>query len=65
METRGYSNNLRLVTFETFNSEFERQIPQHETYNSAFQAAEEVVGKHYTSYESFRVTRARQRRKGK
>ena len=63
VETRGYSSTLRALPFENFNAEFERQLPQHKNYRDAFEAAEEVIGKHYTTYESFKSARAQKRRR--
>jgi hypothetical protein len=57
VETRSYRNDLRQLPFNTFNEEFEKQLPQHQNYTAAFEATEEVVGRYYSSYDSFRKSR--------
>lgn len=59
---RDYATDARLLPFQNFNAEFERQLPGHNNYREAFQAAEEKVGKFYTSYESFKSSRTQKRR---
>lgn len=60
---RGYTNDTRVLPFQNFNAEFERQLPAQENYKSAFNAAEEKVGKFYSSYESFKSSRSQRRKK--
>lgn len=60
---REYSNETRILPFKNFNAEFERQLPEHDNYRSAFEAAQEKVGKHYSSYESFKSSRTQKRRR--
>ena len=62
LSKRGYSNDTRILPFKNFNAEFERQLPQQENYRSAFDAAEEKVGRFYSSFESFKSSRSQRKR---
>lgn len=63
LDKRNYSREVRLMPFNKFNAEFENQLPAHSNYRSAFHAAEEKVGKYYSSYETFKATRTHHRKK--
>lgn len=57
----------RLQRFNHFNSEFEKQIGSHNTYQKAYEATEEVfknrVGyNQYSSWDSFKNVRSRKLR---
>ena len=62
LEKRVYTRETRLAVFNNFNSVFEDQLAVHDTYRSAFEAAEEIVGRFYASYESFKAARTQNRK---
>lgn len=55
--SRNYHNDIRLIQFQTFNSEFEKLLPTTNNFRDAFQNVESKIGRHYSSYESFRNSR--------
>lgn len=60
---RGYTNDTRIEPYKIFSSEFERLLPEHENYRSAFEATQEKIGRFYSSYESFKSSRTQKMRK--